>query len=54
MSVSGMVACMTWKAVGDLAVLYCRMRAGGHPVWCCCSVLFILLWMVHLVVRCSG
>jgi len=52
--VSEMAACIDWKAVGDLPVLYCRMRAGARPVCCyCCGVLFILPWIVCLVVECS-
>jgi len=39
--VSVMAACMTWKAVGDLPVLYCKMRARERPGCCACAALFI-------------
>jgi len=52
-SVSGMAACITCKDVGDLPVLYYRMRARGRPAYCCCGALFILPWIVSLVMGCS-
>jgi len=57
-SVSGMAACITWKAVGDLPVLYCRMRAGGRPVFLCSMcysflhVLVVLWWGALAGPRC--
>ena len=53
-SVSEMAACMTWKAVWDLPVLYRRIRAEGRPAYCCYSVLLILLWFERFVVGCFG
>jgi len=56
MFVSGsqMAACITWKAVGDLPVLYCRMQAGGRPAFLCSGLLFILAYFDCPVVECPS